>query len=237
MCYEKVVRAIYTYLGFLSREPSSKLEPSFEDFKTIENNRFHFSQNESVEAHVCRLSEHMLLPLWPRRRLLKAATGVWRRDDNIIRTVLQQWLEPRASSITLVSNSFPADIDIKGPWSRERWYGTEYTRQELPQGLLEPVDMSFIHHNLLISRQIDWQPVLPGRNEYIPQSFETEVVSENPLVFVETDSVKVKSREAPILLNDTKSFELWFRQGDQFSLPKCYIGIYLRMWAILPKKD
>lgn len=144
-----MVRAIYAYLTLLERE----LTPSsghFEEFKNLQNNRFYYSQKENVGAHVGRLSERLLLP-WPRRRLLKAATGVWKQDDKIVRTILQEWLVPPASSVTLTSTNDLHLMDIEGPCSVEEWYGTEYIRQELPPYLFKQVTISFIPHVSLIS--------------------------------------------------------------------------------------
>ncbi|GFT52795.1 insulin-degrading enzyme [Nephila pilipes] len=83
----------------------------------------------------------------------------------------------------------------------EKWYGTKYRLDPIKEDILKQWQTAKLHQNLK----------LPLPNELIPSSFE--------LLSIDPDNPKF-----PILIRNTKICRLWFKQDDQFRLPKASLN-------------
>ncbi|KAG8828958.1 Insulinase (Peptidase M16), partial [Serendipita sp. 399] len=131
--YKSVLEAMYSYLSLLRATPIP--EWNFEEFKSLQEIRFRFSQKQSPDSYVVRLSEHLSRP-YPRDQLLSAATKVWEQDESLIRDLMENGFAPHAGSVLLSSKDF-SSIGLEGPWLHEKWYGTEYIIQRIDPAVLE----------------------------------------------------------------------------------------------------
>ncbi len=87
----------------------------------------------------------------------------------------------------------------------EEWYGTKYKTEDIPREKLQrwkDVELSDKLH-------------LPERNEFIPSQFE----------LVERD---VGAPSHPLIVRETPLSALWFKQDDEFLLPKSSLNVRFR---------
>lgn len=94
-------------------------------------------QKSSPEGYASRLSELLSRPV-PTDRLISGAMKVWTANGPLATKILYEDLAPERGSVMLSSKDF-GPIGLEGPWSKEKWYGTEYIRRHLDPDILERV--------------------------------------------------------------------------------------------------
>jgi insulysin len=126
---------MYSYLSLLR---STKVPPwAFEEFRSLGEIRFRFTAESPPEGYVSRLAEIMARP-WPRERLLSGSSKVWIDQPDLWRNFLEVDMAPEKGSVLLCSKDF-IDTGIDGPWTKEKWYGTEYMIQKMDPAILKMV--------------------------------------------------------------------------------------------------
>lgn len=217
--YQSVLEAIYACLYLLpwAINPASGL---FEEFKTIQNARFDYSEKSEAKCSVNHLS-NLLLTQWPRERLVKGPTGIWKQDESALRTLLGVYLAPEAGSVLLSSNSL-SSIGIDGPWMTERWYGVQYMEDRLNPEVFQNAKAPNIIQCIS----------LPNSNRFIPTDFSVKSPNlrisnlsqpDDPTIpHLPWDGIALE----PLRKSDKST--LWFKQDVQSLLPKGYIGVYIR---------
>lgn len=99
---------------------------------------------------------------------------------------------PEKVRISVIAKQFEKDLDKKEPW-----YGTKYHIEKIPDATIQR-----------------WKEVglcpdlkMPEKNEFIPTDFNLYPIDEDVTEF-------------PIIVEDTALTRVWFKQDDQFLLPK-----------------
>ena len=109
-------------------------------------------------------------------------------------------LVPERMTVTVISQKW---MDIAN--ESEKWYGTKYKSEPIPEEKIEMWTKVKRHDRLH----------LPDRNEFIPTQFE----------LAKRENVTEKS---PFIIEETPLSLLWFKQDDEFLLPKASINIRFR---------
>ena len=97
----------------------------------------------------------------------------------------------------MVGKKFEADANLT-----EKWYGTQYSISKLSRDLIQGWKDASLHNKFC----------LPDVNEFIPTNFDLEPRDGEP-------------SSVPIILRDSKMTRLWYRQDDQFKLPKACVNV------------
>ena len=97
----------------------------------------------------------------------------------------------------MVGKVFEGDSNLT-----EMWYGTQYSISKLSQDLIQGWKDAGLHDKFY----------LPDVNEFIPINFDLVTRDSEP-------------SSVPIILRDSKMTRLWYRQDDQFKLPKACINV------------
>ena len=133
-------------------------------------------------------------------------------DEKLIKKSLNQF-ELSNINIYLSSRSYEEKCNIS-----EKWYGTKYSKQALPESLV----YAFKHgsqkkHNHILD--------YPPENKFIARTFDIK-------------EIDMKDAKYPELLEKNENREIWFKQDNVFLLPKSiiYLQIYLKK-DILPTAD
>lgn len=106
-------------------------------------------------------------------------------------------LRPENFRMTVVSQNFP------GSWeSKEKWYGTEYTYEKLPEDFVAEIKKAV--KSTSKTRLAELHP--PHKNQFIPTKLE-----------VEKKEVKEPAISPKLIRNDDL-VRTWFKKGEYISL-------------------
>ncbi|XP_076297777.1 insulin degrading metalloproteinase isoform X2 [Lasioglossum baleicum] len=83
----------------------------------------------------------------------------------------------------------------------ERWYGTKFKKEKIPKSIIDKWSNAGCNSDLK----------LPPKNEFIPKRFDIKP-AENVTKF-------------PVIIKDTPLMRLWFKQDDEFLVPKAKLYI------------
>ncbi|XP_076245093.1 insulin degrading metalloproteinase isoform X2 [Calliopsis andreniformis] len=83
----------------------------------------------------------------------------------------------------------------------EKWYGTKYKKEKIPENII----------NMWCNAGYSSDLKLPEKNEFIPEKFDIKS-AENITKF-------------PTIIEDTPLLRLWFKQDDEFLVPKVNLSI------------
>lgn len=170
---------------------------------------FKFRQKSPASKFTSRLSAIMQKPL-PREWLL-SGTSLIREFNPAIITESLNYLRPDNFRLSVVCRDCP-----KGDWeATEKWYGTEYRVEKIPQKFLREIQS--ISNKTLA--ELESELHLPHKNEFIPTNFE-----------VQKKDVKEPSK-IPTLIKHTELSRVWYKKDDTFWVPKANIFCTLRKWV------
>lgn len=158
---------------------------------------FKFKQKTQSYRFTMKISSVMQRPL-PREWLLSGHSRLRKFDPKLIKEALS-CLRPDNFRLTIVSR------DVPGKWkNKEKWYGTEYTREPIPSGFLEEIKKA------ASSAAKDRIPNLhlPHKNQFIPTKLE-----------VEKKEVK-ETALAPRIIRNDQFVRTWYKKDDTFWVPK-----------------
>lgn len=170
---------------------------------------FKFRQKSPASKFTSRLSAIMQKPL-PREWLLSGTSLIREFNPEIITESLN-YLRPDNFRLSIVCRDCP-----KGEWeATEKWYGTEYRVEKIPQKFLREIQ-SISNKKL---SELESELHLPHKNEFIPTNFE-----------VQKKDVK-ESLKIPTLIKHTELSRVWYKKDDTFWVPKANIFCTLRKWV------
>ncbi|XP_046427439.1 insulin-degrading enzyme isoform X1 [Neodiprion fabricii] len=106
------------------------------------------------------------------------------------------YLTPENVRISVVAQQYE---DIAN--EKETWYGTRYMKEKIPNDIIEKWRNAGLNSDLR----------LPAKNEFIPANFELKPQ--------EPDANKF-----PVIIEDTALMRVWFKQDDEFLLPKANLS-------------
>ncbi|CAL7937409.1 unnamed protein product [Xylocopa violacea] len=110
---------------------------------------------------------------------------------------VMEYLKPENVRIHIAGKVFSSIAD-----ETEHWYGVKFKKEKIPQNIL----------NTWINAGLNSDLKLPQKNEFIPEKFDIKPADENISKF-------------PVIIEDTSLIRLWFKQDDEFLLPKANLFI------------
>lgn len=211
--YEEVMKVIFEYIHLIRSTPPQ--EWIMREIQAVAAIDFKFRQKSPASKFTSRLSSIMQKPL-PREWLLSGTTLIREFDASLISKSLA-YLNPNNFRCTVVARECP-----RGDWeARERWYGTEYRVEKIPEKLLLEIREIFDG-----SKEQSKELHLPQKNEFIPTNFE-----------VQRKEVQ-EPQKAPALIKNTEISRVWYKKDDTFWVPKANLNCILRKFVPLcPRRD
>ncbi|KAF2021275.1 hypothetical protein BU24DRAFT_416934 [Aaosphaeria arxii CBS 175.79] len=199
--YKEVTKIIFQYIAMIREKPPQ--EWVVEEQIRMSEVDFRFKQKSPPSRTTSALASVMQKP-YERKQLLSGPATIKRFDSKLISEALE-YLSPDNFKITIVSQEFP------GSWnSKEKWYGTEYTNEKIPEDFLAEVREAFD------SKKAPADLHFPHKNEFIPNRLE-----------VEKKEVEEPTK-APKLIRNDDNVRVWWKKDDQFWVPKANVHIYFR---------
>lgn len=195
--WQQIVVHVFEYLTMLkSQGPQEWVWKENSDMSKI---NFRFKQKSGTSATVSKMSNKLYQftedAYIPPESLLNSSIVREFNPEEI--TKYGSFLSTDNLRISLTSQ------DLTDLSEKEKWYGTEYSHDDIPGDLLERVKAAGINSELH----------LPLPNEFIPQDF----------------TVKGEKADKPLghpyLISNTTKCEIWFKQDDQFRVPKGHINL------------
>ncbi|KAK4190445.1 UCH-domain-containing protein [Podospora australis] len=201
--YKEVIKVVFEYIALLREtEPQEWI---FEEQKGIADVNFKFLEKSRAYRTASSLSNRMQKPI-PREHLVVGYTRLRNFDPKQIKEALD-WLRPDNFFLTLASRNSPATLDKK-----EKWYGTEYTRQSIPTELMEDLKAAVSSTPATRTAKLH----LPHRNQFIPTKLD-----------VEKKEIKEKA-VAPRIIRNDPLVRTWYKKDDTFWVPKASIMVSFR---------
>lgn len=117
-------------------------------------------------------------------------------EPDLIRWVME-YLKPEDVRLHIIGKLYE---DIAN--ETEKWYGTKFKKEKIPQDII----------NKWINAGLNTDLKLPPRNEFIPEKFDLKPLESNITKF-------------PMIVEDTPLLRLWFKQDDEFFVPKANLFI------------
>lgn len=190
----------FQYVSLLKESPPQ--ESIFEEQKGMADTDFKFKQKTPASRFTSKIGSVMQKPL-PREWLLSGQSRLRKFEPALIIKGLE-CLTPDQFRMSIVSQDFPGGWDKK-----EKWYGTEYKYEKIPEDFLAEISEAF---NSTASRRLP-ELHLPHKNQFIPTKLEVEKKEvKDPAV-------------APRLLRNDGSARTWFKKDDTFWVPKANLII------------
>ncbi|KAF7511556.1 hypothetical protein GJ744_004144 [Endocarpon pusillum] len=201
--HQDVMKVVFQYISLMKEQPP--LEWMFDEMKTMGDVNFRFKQKSPASRFTSATSAVMQKPL-PRQWLLSGSTKLRKFDpDGIVRAM--QYLRPDNFRMMIVSQDQPVSLDKK-----EKWYGTEYTVQDIPKDLLSELHKSWQSG----VRERPKELHLPHKNEFIPTRLDVEKKD------------KAEPATAPKLIRNDEMMRVWYKKDDRFWVPKTNFLITIR---------
>ncbi|KAI1768853.1 LuxS/MPP-like metallohydrolase [Hypoxylon sp. FL1150] len=210
--YKEVVKIFFQYVSLLRETPPQ--EWIFEEQKGMAEVDFKFKQKTPASRFTSRISAVMQRPL-PREWLLSGQSRLRKFDPDIIVKGLE-FLRPDNFRMTIVSRDFPGGWDQK-----EKWYGTEYKAEKIPEDFLAEISDAFNYTaaDRLLSLH------LPHKNQFIPTKLE-----------VEKKEVEQPS-PAPRVIRNDEIARTWYKKDDTFWVPKANLIVSMTNPIIFASAD
>lgn len=199
--YKEIVNIIFQYIAMIREHEPQKWV--VDEMIKISEVDFRFKQKSPPSRTTSALASVMQKP-YDRKMILSGPDVIRKFDSQRISEALS-YLRPDNFRLTIVSQNFPGDWDKK-----EKWYGTEYKSEKIPQDFLQEVKNAFENK----SRPADLH--LPHKNEFIPINLEVE------------KKEVAQPLKTPKLIRNDAAVRIWWKKDDQFWVPKANIVIHLR---------
>lgn len=193
--YPQVVKVIFQYISLIREQ--SPLEWIVDEIKGMAEVEFRFKQKTGASKFTSRISSVMQKPL-PRAWLLSGSSLIRRFDAKAIDEALS-FLRPDNFRLTLVSQDFGPELE-----QRERWYGTRYHMERIPQDFLDEIE----HATRITGEERLPALHLPHKNGFIPTNFD-----------VERRETQTPAK-APKLIRHDDGAKIWWKKDDSFWVPK-----------------
>ncbi|XP_017766941.1 PREDICTED: insulin-degrading enzyme [Eufriesea mexicana] len=107
------------------------------------------------------------------------------------------YLKPENVRIHVIGKSYENIAD-----ETEKWYGVKFKKEKISQNVI----------NEWINAGLNLNLKLPPKNEFIPEKFDIKPTENNISKF-------------PVIIEDTPLIRLWFKQDDEFVIPRANLFI------------
>ncbi|KAK6457763.1 Metalloenzyme, LuxS/M16 peptidase-like protein [Scheffersomyces xylosifermentans] len=199
--WKSIVVTVFQYLKLiLSDEPKQWI---WEEMSNMSAINFKFRQKADASGTVSKMSSTLYKfaddGFIPPEYLL--SSSIYREFNSSEIVQFGKYLNPDNFRIALISQS------LDGLDKTEQWYGTEYSYDDIPFDLLTQIRAASLNENLHY----------PSPNDFIPKDFEVlRKKAEKPLIH-------------PYLVEVNNKMHVWFKQDDQFEVPKGTIEIVFHL--------
>lgn len=199
--WEQVLMAVFDYLKMISTR--APLKWLWQEIRDAQELSFKFRQKSDPASLVSSMSKNLHHHVGPGPvppcRLL--SSGVGRTFDPHEILAAAKYLAPDNMRITLISKLLAPLRET------EEWYGTEFSIEPVPSLLL----------SCLASDRVNPALHFPRPNQFIPQNFTVlGHTAESP-------------RRLPSLIHNTVKVQTWYKQDDQFMVPKGIVEVILHL--------
>ncbi|CAG5044107.1 unnamed protein product [Parnassius apollo] len=238
---DDVLEAIFSYINMLKKIGPS--EQIYNEIKTIEETSFRFEEESQPADYVESLAENM--HFFPPEHYITGDRLYYKYDPKGISELLD-CMRADTVNIMILSNKHTTPIQYD---AKEKWFGTEYKRQDIPQSWLQ--------------RWLNVEPYtnfhLPSKNIYLTTNFdiiapEQAYVESADALGIDlknssvkdihrkvTTSPKVKKvlkhedliatvnnfrLDQPNLLRKNRHMELWYKPDFKFRFPTALLYFY-----------
>uniref|UniRef100_A0A914XIB4 Insulin-degrading enzyme n=1 Tax=Plectus sambesii TaxID=2011161 RepID=A0A914XIB4_9BILA len=188
---EEIVLLTFQTIGMISR--AKPQEWVHRELQQLSELKFRFKDKEKPENYATSLSHR--LHEYPFEDLLYAPFRMDEYRPDLIEMVFDR-LNPDNMNYCVISKEFAGRPENEF----EKWYGTEYRKIKLDGSFLAKCSDALKTESPVLR--------MPERNEYIASNFELKAR-------VKDDS------KGPELLRDDQFTRVWFKQDQEFLLPKC----------------
>ncbi|XP_076655297.1 insulin degrading metalloproteinase isoform X2 [Halictus rubicundus] len=134
---------------------------------------------------------------YPMEEVLVAENLFMSWDPDLIESVMK-YLVPEKVRIHVIGQLYENICN-----ETEKWYGTKFKKEKIPESIIDKWSNAGCNPDLK----------LPPKNEFIPKRFDIKP-AENVTKF-------------PVIIEDTPLMRLWFKQDDEYLVPKAKLYIDL----------
>ncbi|KAL3819799.1 hypothetical protein ACJIZ3_005704 [Penstemon smallii] len=189
--FEDIVALLFKYVHLLQQ--SGPCQWIFDELAAISETSFHYQDKIRPIDYVVDVALNM--QFYPPKDWLVGSSLPSKFNPGLIQSALEE-LSPSRVRIFWESTKFEGLTDSKEPW-----YGTAYSKEQLTGSTIEQ----------WIERARKEDLHLPVPNVFIPTDLSLKAVSEH---------IKL-----PVLLRKTTYSRLWYKPDTSFSTPKAYVKI------------
>lgn len=187
---DDIVQLVFQYLNMLRHEGPQQW--IFEELQGLWQMAFNFKGKESPQGYVRDLAGR--LHMFPFEDVLAGPYMLEEYRPDLIKDLLG-YLRPDNVRIAVVAKCFMGQTDTV-----EKWYGTMYKLEHIPDKVMQEWKQAGTHENLK----------LPPRNEFIPSNFDLY-------------SCEPEGEQLPVMIKNTESTRVWFVQDHVYKLPKAVL--------------
>ncbi|XP_049939528.1 insulin-degrading enzyme [Schistocerca serialis cubense] len=188
---DSIVELVFQYINMLKKEGPKQW--IFEEYRDIMTMHFRFKDKEMPQNHASTTAQN--LNEYPLEEVLSGHYLITEWKPELIKMVMD-YLTPQNIRIAVVGRKFEELVD-----QTEKWYGTKYKLEEIPQETLKRWEETNLCEDLK----------LPPKNEFIPTDFDLLPREDN-------------APEHPTIIQNTPLTRVWFKQDDEFLLPKANLS-------------
>lgn len=187
---DDIVQLVFQYLNMLRTEgPQPWI---FQELQELWRIAFRFKGKDTPQSYVRDLAG--MLHLFPFQDVLAGPYLLEEYRPDLI-TDLLHYLKPDNVRIAVVAKRFMGQAD-----SVEKWYGTQYQLERIPDSVMQVWRAAGTNENLK----------LPPRNEFIPSNFD-QCPREG------------EGEQLPVMIKNTEGTRVWFVQDHTYNLPKAVL--------------
>lgn len=187
---DDIVHLVFQYLNMLRAEGPQRW--IFQELQELWRMAFRFKGKDTPQSYVRDLAG--MLHLFPFQDVLAGPYLLEEYRPDLINDLLN-YLRPDNVRITVVAKRFVGEAD-----SVEKWYGTQYHLEPIPDSVMQMWRDAGINENLK----------LPPHNEFIPSNFD-QCPREG------------EGEQLPVIIKNTQGTRVWFVQDHTYNLPKAVL--------------
>jgi insulysin len=197
--YRDIVKIVFQYIAMIKEQAPEQW--IFDEMKRLTEVNFQFKQKSVASQFTSHLSSMMQKPL-PREWLLSGDSVLRKFDAGLVTRALS-FLRSDNFRLMIVSQT------LLGLDAKEKWYGTEYKEEKIPQVFLKEIA------DALASPSERIQSLhMPHKNDFIPNCLSVKK--------------EVATSSTPKLIQLDDKVRVWFKKDDKFCVPKAALRITLR---------
>ncbi|XP_067308433.1 nardilysin isoform X2 [Pseudorasbora parva] len=193
--FYEVAHLVFQYLKMLQTlGPQQRI---YEEIQKIEANEFHYQEQTDPIEYVEDICENM--QLFPKEDFLTGDQLMFEFKPEVISAALKL-LTPEKANLLVLSPEHEGQCPL-----REKWFGTQYSVEDLQQ-----------HWRELWMGDFDLNPSLhlPAENKFIATDFALK-------------NSDCPDTEYPVRIMNNDRGCLWYKKDNKFKIPKAYVRFHL----------